>query len=111
MGRQSVAARAAGALVLAGVAFLSTRAVGPRCATARVRLMAAPGSTTPDAKFRSSAPDLKYYGGPVLQNVKVYNVNWGTHINATVTAQMPSSMPTSSRARISTGCPSTTPSV
>jgi hypothetical protein len=100
MARHPLVARVGGTLVLTGFAFLSTRAVGstateeplaqPAMARPRgVRLMTPPGGATPDAKFCSSAPDLRYYGGPVLQNVKVYSVNWGMHINATVTAQMP----------------------
>ena len=36
-----------------------------------------------------AAPTLRYYGGPVLQNAKVYSVNWGSHISAVVTGQMP----------------------
>ena len=74
--RRPLVARVAGTIVLAGFALFSDRSVGAT-------------TSTPDAKFCGSAPDLKYWGGPVLQNVKVYNVNWGSHINAMVTAQMP----------------------
>ena len=82
-------------LALAGLAMLAACAVGspppeeeshvPRGALR----MAPPDGSIPAAKFCGSAPDLVYYGGPVLQNVKVYSVNWGSHINATATSQLP----------------------
>ncbi len=93
--------------MLAGFAMLAACAVGgstPEDTTAQsgvvpqvlrrpvrrgAQRMAPPDGALPAAKFCSSAPKLVYYGGPVLQNVKVYNVNWGSHINATVTSQMP----------------------
>jgi MYXO-CTERM domain-containing protein len=98
MTRRPLVARVGGTFVLAGFALLAPRAVAAPTAAADpsaqmrprgVRLMEPTGGVTPDAKFCNSAPDLKYYGGPVLQNVKVYNVNWGSNINATTTAQMP----------------------
>jgi MYXO-CTERM domain-containing protein len=96
------------AFVLAGLALLASCAVGapapeeyirpgdaPQVARERAGLplgaqrMMPRGGLHPDAKYCSSAPDLQYYGGPVLQNPKVYSVNWGTDINSTVTGQMP----------------------
>jgi hypothetical protein len=32
---------------------------------------------------------LKYYGGPVIANVKVYQVNWGPNVDATLKMGMP----------------------
>src|SRR5207302_3461527 len=33
-------------------------------------------------------PHLNYYGGRILDQVKVYNVNWGTSVNSTVQSRI-----------------------
>ena len=37
----------------------------------------------------ASNTNLLYYGGPVISNVKVIAVNWGSGVNSTVQSQMP----------------------
>jgi MYXO-CTERM domain-containing protein len=87
--------RVGGALVAAVVVALAacTTEVQPPAADVApwvgVYPMAPPGGALPLAKHCSSAPKVVYNGGPVLQNAKVYEVNWGTHISATVTQQLP----------------------
>src|SRR5512140_1345006 len=36
----------------------------------------------------SANPHLNYYGGRILDQVKVYAVNWGPNVNATVQAKI-----------------------
>jgi len=72
--------RVGSAVVLAGVAALARLGVHP---------VAPPAGPVPLAKHCSAAPQLVYNGGPVLQNVEVYEVNWGTQISTTVTQQLP----------------------
>jgi len=89
MVRRPFLKRVGGTFVLAGLAWLVACAVGVPTPEEGTPQHGAAHYLTPDAKFCSSAPSLVYRGGPVLQNVRVYSVNWGSHINATVTGQMP----------------------
>jgi hypothetical protein len=39
---------------------------------------------------RPPSTHLKYYGGPVLSNIKAYSVNWGSSVNPAIAQQMAS---------------------
>jgi MYXO-CTERM domain-containing protein len=40
------------------------------------------------AQFCSS-PSLRYYGGPIMANPKIYQVNWSSSVNSTLQSMMP----------------------
>ena len=80
------------AVLVCGVLAMATAPRRSSAATEAGLLGAHPmlgGGAGPLTYHCATAPRLRYYGGPVLQNVKVWMVNWGSHINASVTGQMP----------------------
>ena len=84
--------RGSKAALVCGVLAMAASTRPGSAATAVGHLGAYPmvgGGAVPLTYHCGSAPNLRYYGGPVLQNVKVWMVNWGSHINASVTGQMP----------------------
>lgn len=65
-------------LYLAGVIFLAVGAASPE-------------ANAKNGQFVSGADAAKvlYYGGPVISNVKVYTVLWGSGVNSSIAAAMP----------------------
>ena len=67
----------------------SSRRVGQSLAVGLALLAASAPRAARATTSCSSVPTLKYYGGPVIQNAKIYHVNWGANVSSTISTTLP----------------------